>query len=118
MPVHRSITRINNNDNKFNVVNIFCCILLSYIILSIILSNLGVKNITIFCIIITSAGCCGCIFYICIIHSEREILRDIPTIHVDEVVDDIPTLIAYPIPDNYNEEVTLEAVICQREDSF
>jgi hypothetical protein len=119
MPVHRSITRINNNNNnRFNVINIFCCILLSYIILSIILSNLGVKDITIFCIIITSAGCCGCIFYIFIEHSRREFDRQLNDIVIQDAVDDIPTLTAYPIPDNYNEEVTLEAVICQPEDSL
>ena len=118
MPVHRSITRINNNDNKFNVVNIFCYLFICYVITSFILSDLGVKNKIIFSILLTTTGCCGCIFYICIIHSEREILRDIPTIHVDEVVDDIPTLTAYPVPNNYNEEVSVEAVICQRDDSF
>ena len=118
MPVHRSITRINNNDNKFNVVNIFCCILLSYIFLTIILSNLGVKHITIFCIIISSAGCCGCIFYTFIKHSARELDREVRGIVIQDTVQDIPTITAYPIPENYNDEVTLEAVVCQREDSF
>ena len=118
MPVHRSITRINKNDNKINVLNICCCIILCYIIVSIILSNQGVKAITIFCILITTSSCCGCIFYVCIILPGRELDREVQTIVVDEVVDDIPTLTAYPVPDNYNDDVTLEAVVCQPEGSL
>ena len=48
MPMHRSITRINRNENKNTVINVCCCILLFYIILSIILSRAKIHEIVIF----------------------------------------------------------------------
>ncbi len=107
MPMHRSITRINRNENKNTVINVCCGILLFYIILSIILSRAGLNEITIFCIIIFTASSSTCIIYCCIKQSERE----------TEMVleEEIPTIIAYPIPDNHEPSTLVEAVVCEPE---
>ena len=126
MPIHRSITRINNTDNKYSVINICCCILLCYIIISIILSNQGVNGITIFCIIIGITGCGGCSFFICITHTQRELDRqiereldsEVQEISFNEIEDGVPTVTAYPVPDSYTPQRTVEAVVCQPEDSL
>tara|TARA_B100001063_G_C16253986_1_gene306667 strand:+ start:88 stop:444 length:357 start_codon:yes stop_codon:yes gene_type:complete len=118
MPIHRSITRINNTDNKYNAINLCCCILLLYIILSIILSDQGLNGITIFCIIIGITACGSCSFFICITHTQRELDREVQEITFDEIEYGVPTVTAYPVPNNYTEQVTLEAVICQPEDSL
>jgi hypothetical protein len=118
MPIHRSITRINRNENKYNAINICCCILLCYIIFSIFLSSIGLSGITIFCIIIGTTACGGCVLYICVtqLERERERERDIDEIIYD--VDNVPTVTAYPLPDNYTDHVTLEAVVCDPDDSI
>ena len=131
MPIHRSITRINNTDNKYSVINLCCCILLCYVIFSIILSNNGVNGITIFFIIISTSAVGGCGFYICVIRTERELeldlnsdiqdiedIEEIDVITFDELVNGVPTVTAYPLPDNYTPQRTVEAVICQPEDSL
>ena len=122
MPIHRSITRINNTDNKYSVINLCCCILLCYVIFSIILSNNGVNGITIFFIIIGTSAVGGCGFYICVIRTERELEldlnSDIQEIIFDEIQDGVPTVTAYPLPDNYSPQRTVEAVICQPDDSL
>ena len=106
MPMHRSITRINRNENKNTVINVCCGILLFYIILSIILSRAKVHEIVIFYIIIfTSCSSC-CVFYCYINRAERD---------TELQVDDIPTIIAYPIPDNHEPSILLESVICEPE---
>ncbi len=111
MPVHRSITRINNTENKYNALNLCCCICLFYIILSTILSSSGVNETIIVCIILTSACSGGCIFYVCVTQIEREIERDNHVINTE--TDNIPTITAYPIPENYTNHITLDAVVCQ-----
>ena len=52
MPVHRSITRINNNENKDIAIHVCCGIILCFIFLSIILSNHNVDINTILLILI------------------------------------------------------------------
>lgn len=117
MPFHRSITRINNTDNKYNVINVCCCILLCYIIISIIVSNQGVNRITIF-FSITGTTVCTC--FICIRLSEREldIERERERERQEISFDNDLIITAYPVPNNYTEHITLEAVICQPEDSL
>ena len=111
MPVHRSITRINNTENKYNALNLCCCICLFYIILSIILSSSGVNETIIVCIILTTFSSGGCIFYVCVTQIEREIERDNHEINIE--TDNIPAITAYPIPENYTNHLTLDAVVCQ-----
>ena len=103
--MHRSIIRINRNENKNNAINACCCILFFYIILSILLSRAGLNGITIFCIIIFTASSSTCIIYCCIKQSERETEM--------ELEEEIPTIIAYPIPEDHEPSTLVEAVVCE-----
>ena len=107
MPMHRSIIRINRTESVPQVINVCCCIIFYYIIINIILSSAGLNGTTIFYVILFTSCCGCCIIYICIKQEESNTERDL---------DVIPTIIAYPIPENYQPSTVLEAVVvCEPE---
>ena len=106
MPIHRSITRVNRNENKESVFNICCGIILLYLILSLFLSSQKLNAGVIFLIIIGSFSCGTCIVCICIhscYHDDD---------HEDSEEESIPTIAAYPIGDNEDNFHSMVPVVC------
>ena len=111
MPVHRSITRINNNENKDKAIHVCCGFILLFVFLSIILSNHKVDINTIILMLIFLFIFCMflpfCImFYKCYFNIETDTDTDTDS-------DDTPVVMARPIQqDSSSNIVTLDAVLC------
>ena len=114
MPFHRSITRINRNQNNEAAINMCCAIVLAYIILSLVLSSFNLDSGTIFFIIIVTFGSGTCI--ICCCFRYTNISYDIENENENDNENDngesIPTITAYPIPVNREPFHHIVPVVC------
>ena len=106
MPYHRSITRINRNQNKDAAINICCAIILAYVILSLVLSSLNVDNGVIFFIVFGTFSTGTCVICCCLTNPHTSYDNE------SENGDTIPTITAYPISENHESFQDLVPVIC------
>lgn len=106
MPFHRSITRINRNQNKDAAINICCAIILAYVILSLVLSSYNIDSGTILLIICGTFGTGTCVICCCLTNPHTS--YDIES----ENGDTIPTITAYPISENHDSVQDLVPVVC------
>ena len=112
MPIHRSITRVNRNENKESVFNICCGIILLYLILSLFLSSQKLNAGVIFLIIIGSFSCGTCIVCICIHTCYHDDRHEDSEDSEDSEEESIPTITAYPIGDNEDNFQSMVPVVC------
>lgn len=104
MPYHRSITRINRNQNKDAAINICCAIVLAYVILSLLLTSLNVDSGVIFLIVFSTFSTGSCVICCC--------LKNSPTSYDSENGETIPTITAYPISESDNSFQDIVPVVC------
>lgn len=106
MPFHRSITRINRNQNKDAAINICCAIVLAYVVLSLVLNSLNVDSGVIFLIVFGTFSTGSCVICCCLTNPHTS--YDIES----ENGDTIPTITAYPISESDNSFQDIVPVVC------
>ena len=91
MPIHRSITRISRRNSNKRALDFCCCIIVFYVVFSILLSysNVNLEFIIIFNFITFGSGFV-CLIVCCRDYSYADNLEE----------NNIPTIIAYPINNN------------------
>lgn len=114
MPVHRSITRINNNENRDTTIHVCCGFIILCFFLSFVLSHNKVDTNTILIVLIFLFFFfifCPLFLFFCKCHFDIDIDTD-----TDTDSDDTPVVMARPIQqdsNNDNDIVTLDAVLCE-----
>lgn len=107
MPVHRSITRINNNENKDKAIHVCCGIILLFVFLAFILSHNKVDINTILLVLILIFILC-IFFLFCIMFYKCHF-----EINADSDSDDTLVVSAEPVLEDSNSDiVTLDAIVC------
>tara|TARA_X000001036_G_scaffold403899_1_gene410811 strand:+ start:2984 stop:3307 length:324 start_codon:yes stop_codon:yes gene_type:complete len=107
MPIHRSITRISRRGSNKRALDFCCCIIVFYIVLSIILTSNKVDMGYIIIInFITFGSSFVCLIVGCRNYSYADNLED----------NNIPTIIAYPINNNQADLTDMEPVVCVQVD--
>lgn len=112
MPYHRSITRINRNQNKDAAINICCAIVLAYVILSLLLTSLNVDSGTIFIIVFGTLSTGSCIICCCFRYTNISYDIENENENDNENGETIPTITAYPIPVNHEPFHHIVPVVC------
>ncbi len=111
MPVHRSITRINNNENKDKAIHVCCGIILLFVFLAFILSHNKVDINTILLVLILFFILC-IFFPFCIMFYKCRFEIDADS-DSDSDSDDTLVVSAEPVLEDSNSDiVTLDAIVC------